>query len=140
MDAEALSVEALSFIRLREIVDAKLARKLSLQVEIAAIDSELAEAKALLGEIPNLMAAVAVKALVAVAPMPEAESKTFRYPVKETVRPCEACHLPSLRKVTRKYCMPCYRAQAGARMRVNGARRHAVTEIDRGLITHGVIV
>lgn len=46
--------ERYSFLSLMELVEAKLARKLSLQAEIAKIDDELAQALSKLREVPSL--------------------------------------------------------------------------------------
>lgn len=43
-----------SIVRLREIIDAKVQRRLDLLAEIAGIEAELAEAHVVLGDVPSL--------------------------------------------------------------------------------------
>jgi hypothetical protein len=63
-----MNTETYSFLSVRELIDAKLQRKLSLQAEIAKIDGELTAARQLLDEIPSQRRADAEPAAVAAAP------------------------------------------------------------------------
>jgi hypothetical protein len=134
--------ETYSFVRLRELVEAKIARKLSLRAELAAIDEELKDAFTMLADIPSLERLAMVEIPAAPAPpVPEPGDVVF-LPALETkrkkrkdyrkmvVRVCAHCQQERTMPETNKYCSrPCHSAGQSKRQQDAKDRRLAA-EVD----------
>lgn len=117
-----MAPDSYSFLRLTELIQAKIARRLELQAEIASIGAELAEAHRALSEIPSLAA------LPGVGHPPQLPAAVHvATPTATTDRPkqvhlqrsliCQECQEPFLGRAGKKYCDNCVKVVRGRKMR-----------------------
>jgi hypothetical protein len=104
----------LSTVSLRDAILAKIDRKMQLLAELESINTELAEAYSVLGEIPS-------HAALAILPQKaEPLHAVTKKPYKEqlVLKPCARCGKPYELPKRKKFCGPCFVAQAADRMTV----------------------
>lgn len=116
-------------IRLTEVIDALIDRRLELLAELSSIEQQFRDAGVKLTEIPTLNAArqaqagataTLVSGSVEFVGVPAPKKRRFSTAEQERRRlrekPCELCQQTFLGTETRRFCHGCFRRQASERM------------------------